>query len=377
MPFREVSTVESRSEFVRLASRDEANVRELCRRYGISSATGYKWIRRYEEAGEAGLKDRSRRPKNSPNRSNREFESHVLRIRREQPAWGAVTIRQVLQDEGIAVKAASTVHAILVRHGQIDPKESEKHRPWKRFEHAAPNDLWQMDFKGHFAVQDGKRCHPLTILDDHSRFVVCLKACENERTEGVRKHLVDAFRQYGLPLRMTMDNGAPWGSDTLHRDTPLTVWLRRLGVRVSHSRPYHPQTQGKDERFHRTLKAELLRNKTFDMFSVIQSVFDDYRDVYNQRRPHHAIGLVTPIQRYKISPRNFPEYLPPIEYGECEQVRTVDEKGRIRFQGRRLSVGKGYYGHPVALRPTENDGVWNVFFCCDQIAQWNFRNTTG
>lgn len=376
MPFREVSTVESRSEFVRLASLEGASIRELCRRYQISSATAYKWIHRFEEAGEEGLRDRSRRPKNSPNRCDPEFENHVLRIRREQPAWGAVTIRQVLQNEGIAVRAASTVHAILVRHKQIDPGESRKHRPWQRFEHAEPNDLWQMDFKGHFAARDGKRCHPLTILDDHSRFVVCLQACENERTESVRKQLIRTFRQYGLPLRMTMDNGAPWGNDLLHRDTPLTVWLRRLGVRVSHSRPYHPQTQGKDERFHRTLKVELLRYRIFETFSAIQPVFDDYRDVYNQRRPHRAIGLETPIQRYKISPRSFPEYLPSIQYGEGDHIRTVDEKGRIRFGGRRFSVGKGYHGYPVALRPTSSDGVWNVFFCCDLIAQWNFHTPT-
>jgi transposase InsO family protein len=276
----------------------------------------------------------------------------------------------------MAVKSSSTVHAILVRHDQIDPAESPKHRPWRRFEHAEPNDLWQMDFKGHFATGDGKRCHPLTILDDHSRFVVCLQACENETTQSVQSHLIRTFRQYGMPVRMTMDNGAPWGSSLIHRDTPLTVWLRRLGVRVSHSRPYHPQTQGKDERFHRTLKAELLRYRTFETFWSVQPAFDSYRDVYNQRRPHHAIGLKTPIQRYTMSSRSFPEYLPPIEYGQHDQVRTVDEKGRIRFNGRRFAVGMGYHTYPVALRPTENDGIWNVFFCCDLIAQLNFHKQT-
>jgi transposase InsO family protein len=284
-----------------------------------------------------------------------------------------VKIRRVLQDEGVEVKAASTVHAILVRHGQVDARESEKHKAWQRFEHPEPNDLWQMDFKGHFAIQKGQRCHPLTVLDDHSRFVVCLKACEDEKTETVRQHLTNVFRQYGLPLRMTMDNGAPWGNDADHRDTPLTVWLRRLGVRVSHSRPYHPQTQGKDERFHRTLKMELLRGRQFDAFVHVQPVFDDYRDVYNQRRPHQAIGLETPIRRYRLSPRNFPEHLPSIEYAESDQVRTVDDKGRIRFKGRKLSVGKGYRGYPVALRPTDKDGVWNVFFCCDSIAHFDFH----
>jgi len=203
---------------------------------------------------------------------------------------------------------------------------------------------------------------------------MCLKACENEKGETVQQHLTSVFRQYGLPLRMTMDNGAPWGSDLLHRDTPITVWLRRIGVRVSHSRPYHPQTQGKDERFHRTLKVELLRGRNFDAFPAIQPAMDHYRHVYNQRRPHQAIDMETPVRRYQVSPRNFPEFLPPIEYGNSDQVRTVDEKGKISFKGRKLSVGKGFRGYPVALRPTEKDGVWDVFFCCDSIAQIDFHS---
>lgn len=365
--------MESRTEFVKLACEKGANIRQLCRRYRISSATAYKWIRRYREIGEVGLVERSRRPNNSPNRSDAEFESHVLRIRTEQSAWGAAKIRRILRNEGIEVKAVSTVHAILVRHGRIDPEESVKHQPWQRFEHPVPNDLWQMDFKGHFAIQTGQRCHPLTVLDDHSRFLMCLKACENEKGETVQQHLTNVFRQYGLPLRMTMDNGAPWGSDRDHRDTPVTVWLRRLGVRVSHSRPYHPQTQGKDERFHRTLKLELLRVRTFKEFPGIQPEFDDYRNIYNQRRPHQAIGMETPVSRYQVSPRSFPELLPPIQYGSTDQVRTVDQKGKISFQGRRFSVGKGFYGYPVALRPTEKDGVWDIFFCSDSIAELNLH----
>jgi transposase InsO family protein len=365
--------MESRREFVGLACQSGANIRQLCRRYRISPMTGYKWIDRYRKSGEMGLVEKTRRPKISPNRSDPEFENQVLNIRDEQSAWGAVKIRRILQNEGVEVKAVSTVHAILVRHGRIDPAESAKHQAWHRFEHPVPNDLWQMDFKGHFAIRSGPRCHPLTVLDDHSRFVVCLKACEDEKTETVRMHLRSVFRQYGMPLRMTMDNGSPWGSDTAHRDTPLTVWLRRLGIRVSHSRPYHPQTQGKDERFHRTLKAELLGGRQFDRFLQVQPVFDGYRDVYNQRRPHQGIGLETPIHRFQISPRNFPESLPPIEYAASDQIRIVDEKGRISFKSQKLSVGKGYRGYPVALRPTEKDGVWNIFFCCDSIAQMNLH----
>jgi transposase InsO family protein len=320
------------------------------------------------------LIERSRRPQNSPKRSSTHFEDQVLTIRAEQSAWGAAKIRRILKNDGIEVKSVSTVHAILVRHGKIDAEEGKKHHGWQRFEHPVPNDLWQMDFKGHFAIRTGQRCHPLTVLDDHSRFLMCLKACEREKGDTVQQHLTSVFRQYGLPLRMTMDNGAPWGSDSVHRDTPVTVWLRRIGVRVSHSRPRHPQTQGKDERFHRTLKVELLRGRNFDAFPKIQPIFDAYRDVYNQRRPHQAIDMETPVRRYQVSPRDFPEVLPPIEYGDSDQVRIVDEKGKISFKGQKLSVGKGYRGYPVALRPTEKDGVWNVFFCCDSIAKFDFHS---
>jgi transposase InsO family protein len=361
---------------VKLAIVKGANIRQLCRRYGISSRTAYKWIRRYRQEGEAGLSNQSRRPHTSPERSDAELEQQVLRIRKEQSAWGARKIRRILRNEGIQTPATSTVHAILQRHGQIDPEQSRKHQAWHRFEHPVPNDLWQMDFKGHFAIRSGQRCHPLTVLDDHSRFVVCLKACENEKGDGVQQHLTAVFRQYGLPLRMTMDNEAPWGSDADHQDTPLTVWLRRLGVRVGHSRPRHPQTQGKDERFHRTLLAECIRGRYFDDFSVLQPVFDQYRNVYNQRRPHQGIDMETPIHRYQFSPRTFPESLPQIEYGSSDVIRMVSEKGRINFLGRRVSVGKGYRGLPVAVRPTENDAVWNVFFCCDSVAQIDFHSPT-
>lgn len=365
--------MELRVEFVQIADQEAANLRQLCRRYGISPTTGYKWLNRYRESGLDGLSDRSRKPKHSPNRSAPEFEGHVLRLRDEQSAWGATKIRRLLCNEGVVPKAVSTIHAILTRHGRIDADEGAKHKAWRRFEHERANDLWQMDFKGHFSIQNGKRCHPLTVLDDHSRFVVCLKACLDEKQETVQEGLRDVFRRYGLPLRMTMDNGAPWGNDLLHRDTPLTIWLRRLGVRVSHSRPYHPQTQGKDERFHRTLKAELLRWKIFEDFPDIQPVFDHYRDTYNQRRPHQAIGLETPIQRYQPSARSFPEHLPSIDYEASDLVRKVNDKGHVRFKGRHILVGKAYAGLPVALRQAVTDGVWNVYFCCDSIGRFDLH----
>jgi transposase InsO family protein len=373
MPFCEVSIVDQREEFVRLASQPAANVRLLSRRYGISPTTGYKWLGRYARLGREGLSDRSRRPRQSPLRSAPEMEQKVVWVRQRHPAWGARKIRYRLLALGIeGVPASSTVHAILVRHGWIDPKESAKHRAFQRFEHEAPNRLWQMDFKGDFATAQG-RCYPLTVLDDHSRFAVGLQACANQQTSTVKERLSAIFRRYGLPDRMTMDNGSPWGSDAEHRYTPLTAWLIRLEVGVSHSRPYHPQTQGKDERFHRTLGLELLNNRSFRDLGQLQRSFDDWRHLYNLERPHEALGMAVPASRYQPSPRAFPETLPPILYNSQDIVRKVQQGGEIWFRGRPFKIGNAFYGYPVALHPSPLDGVFLVFFCRQQVASINLH----
>lgn len=362
-----------RGEFVTLAQREGANIRELCRRFNISAPTGYKWLYRYAYEGKAGLADRSRRPTSSPNRTSVELEEAVLRVRREHPSWGGRTIRAVLLNKNYAhVPSPSTITAILHRHQEIPDDGEAPQRFWQRFEHPCPNDLWQMDFKGHFPT-GANRCHPLTVLDDHSRFSLGLYACANERTDTVREHLTSTFRTYGLPLRMLMDNGAPWGSDAFHTYTPLTVWLLRLGIRVSHGRPYHPQTQGKGERFHRTLKAEVLQGRNFADLSECQEVFNRWRSVYNTERPHQALNLAPPISRYAPSPRSFPETLPPVEYGDEDLVRKVMVEGWVSFRGREFRIGKAFRGCPVALRPTAADGVWRVWFMTHLIAEVDLR----
>ena len=253
MPWRQVTPMSEKKEFIGLAVQEDANISRLCRYFQVSRKTAYKWLGRYWREGEAGLADRSRRPRHSPGQTPPFLEEAVLRLRNEHPAWGGRKIRARLQHLGwAAVPAASTITGILRRHGLIDPEESAKHKAWRRFEAEAPNDLWQMDFKGHIPAAQG-RCHPLTVLDDHSRYALGLEACGDERGATVQERLTRIFRRYGLPHKMMMDNGSPWGSDAAHPHTLLTVWLLRLGVKVGHSGPYHPQTLGKDERFHRCL----------------------------------------------------------------------------------------------------------------------------
>jgi transposase InsO family protein len=364
--------MQSREEFVRLATAEGGSVALLCRRFGISRKTGYKWLSRYR-AGEA-LADRSRRPRGSPLRTAPALEASVLALRRERPSWGGRKLRRRLLDQGhMAVPAAATITAILARHGLIDAAEAAKHAPFRRFEHARPNALWQMDFKGHFAHAAG-RCHPLTVLDDHSRYAVCLAACADQVTETVRGQLITVFRRYGLPERINMDNGSPWGDGAGGRYTLLTVWLLRLGIRFSHSAAYHPQTNGKDERFHRTLKRDVLYARQYADLAACQRAFEGFRAIYNGERPHEALNLAVPASRYCASPREYPETLAPIVYDPSDQVRRVQQGGWVSFHGHELHLPKAFAGQSIALRPTTADGLWDAIFVAQRIAHIDLRN---
>jgi transposase InsO family protein len=290
MPWQEATRVFLREEFVKLASVAGVNRHELCRRFGISPKTGYKWLARHALEGARGLEDRSRRPRRSPLHTAAAIEQEVIRLRAEsRNCWGGRKLSRQLADQGGPRLAPSTVTGILRRAGLINPELTAAATPWQRFERGGPNELWQMDFKGHFALLSGAHCHPLSVLDDHSRFSVALTACGDERGATVQTALTAVFRRYGLPAAMLMDNGAPWG-DREHPYTGLSLWLIRLGIRVSHGRPYHPQTQGKDERFHRTLKFELLRHYNFTGLEHCQREFDRFRDRYN-RDSYYPIWL--------------------------------------------------------------------------------------
>lgn len=371
MPWKNVTPMDQKEEFVKLALGNRANISQLCRGFGISRKTGYKWLKRYLAEPDAGLSDRSRRPQASPGATPAMLAEAALQVRRAHPAWGGRKIRARLLAQGcLETPAASTITDILRRHGLLNPAESAKHQAWRRFEAAAANDLWQMDFKGHIAAAQG-RCHPLTVLDDHSRYALGLEACADERGATVKERLTRIFRRYGLPRKMLMDNGSPWGSDAEHPYTPLTVWLLRLGVRVGHSAPYHPQTLGKDERFHRTLKAEVLQYCLGLELAACQSRLEAWRRLYNLERPHEALGLAPPVSRYQISPRSFPETLPVWEYGPGDQVRRVQAEGWLSFRGRDYRVSKAFRGEMVALRATLTDGVWEVFFGPHTIAVIN------
>lgn len=359
--------MDERREFVRLALQEGANRRELCRRFGVSAAAGYKWLARWQ-SGDVDLVDRSRRPHHSPRRLSAGFEAAVLTVRDAHPAWGARKIRSYLERQGTAVPAASTVHQILQRHGRIAP-DAGGGTARQRFEKEAPNLLWQMDFKGWVTLADQTRCHPLTVIDDHSRFAVCLSACADQKGSTVRDRLERTFRVHGLPDAFFVDNGTPWGEPSGERWTRLQVWLLKLGIGLIHSRPYHPQSRGKNERFHRTLAAEVFAFRLLRDLRQTQSAFDRWRDLYNFDRPHEALGQDVPASRYRQSLRTFPARLPEPSYEEGEIVRRVPTtKAYIRFKGQLWKVPQAFRGETVAIRPRNHDGRYEICFASLPIA---------
>src|SRR5688572_14998419 len=374
MPWRTITPMSQRHEFVVLAAQGGLAMKELCCRFGISRKTGYKWLQRYREGGAAALQDRSRRPKRSPAMVSPEVAAEVMALRLKYPVWGGRKLRRRLQDiGGTAVPSASTCTEILRRGNLLSGLRSPG--PLQRFERGSPNELWQMDHKGDFATQSGQRCYPLTVLDDHSRFNVVLAASGNQRGDTVHTALTGAFEQYGLPEAILCDNGPPWGGvseGTGH--TALTIWLLRLGVQVLHGWPYHPQTQGKDERFHRTLGDELLSRHTWRDLQHCAGAFGPYRQCYNLERPHDALGGATPATRYRPSVRTLPNKLPELEYPKMI-VRVVRKNGVITFCNQTWLIGRAFASLPIGLRPSpQADGQWEVFFSFLQLGTLDLRS---
>jgi transposase InsO family protein len=366
--------MDQRREFVRLALQEGANRRELCRRFGISPDVGYKWLRRWQ-AGDRELLDQSRRPKRMPRRSAAAVEVQVVAVRDKHPAWGARKIAHCLKRDGQIVPVPSTVHRILCRNERIKPSENAPPNPGHRFEKEAPNQLWQMDFKGHMPLANGTRCHPLTVIDDHSRYVPCLKACANEQRPTVQEHLTATFRRYGLPEAFYIDNGSPWGDTSGVRWTGLKVWLLKLGIRVVHARPCHPQGRGKNERFHRTLNAEVFAMRPFRTLPEVQRALDAWRMVYNLERPHQGLDMNVPADRFRPSSRVMPARIPKVQYDLGETVRTVSStRSYISFKGQFWKVPKAFVGERLAIRPLDRDGNYGIFFASWQVASIDLTN---
>jgi transposase InsO family protein len=374
MTWRVSTVVDERCGLVRALKAGDESVAVVCRRFGVSRQTAYKWLEREALEGETGLVDRSRRPKTSPRRTAPDMEERICGLRREHPAWGGRKLHHRLKKLGVeGVPSPSAITDILTRNHLLADDRRLK-RDWQRFEAAHPNEMWQMDFKGDFALASG-RCHTLTILDDHSRFNLCLQAYGDQRRGTVQEQLRRVFATYGLPETILVDNGPPWGNGFRPQPhTRLSAWLISLDVRVSHGRPYHPQTRGKDERFHRSLDEEVLLGQKWQDLSQVQAALDPWREVYNHERPHEALAYEVPSSRYRVSERELPQRPPAPDYLNTDLVRRVQALGEISFRGKTLRIGKAFSGQPVALR-AEDDGLWEVYYYNQRVRRVDLRSS--
>ena len=355
-------TVEQmREEFVRRVLAQERSKAALCREYGISRPTGDKWIERFQE--DENLSDRSRAPLTTPGKIPAEMESEIVRIRQLHPALGAVKLRRIMQNAGYTnLPCARTFNNVFARHGLIEQEASQAASPYQRFEKAVPNEMWQADFKGHFQMENGYRCHPLNIIDDCSRFNLCIEALTSETFEVVKPVVERLFVEYGLPFSFLCDNGNPWGTPQSLGYSRFEVWLMELGVLTLHGRPRHPQTQGKEERFNRSFTRECLRGKTFANKTQAQSCFDEYRAFYNEVRPHFSLDLDVPSARYKPSTKQMPDKIADWEYSSEYKLCKVKDTGYFNYGGQGFFLSEAFAGKTIAVRESHLPGQITLVF---------------
>jgi transposase InsO family protein len=363
MPWRESDTVNERLKFVAHYQSGQLTMVELCERCGVSRKTGYKILERYKREGVDGLRDHSRAPDRHPNQTSPEVEAAVLRVRRAHPTWGSKKILAVLERDGPAETwpARSTVDQVLKRAGVVVPRSRRRRRQPSAppvVEARAPNDAWSMDYKGWFRVGDGTRCDPLTVNDVCSRASLLCDALVSPKLEDVRRRLEVSFWTFGLPTLMVSDTGPPFGSTGLGRLSRLGVWLLRLGVLPVFIEPGRPDQNGRHERFHETLKAETA-SPPKQTVAAQQRAFRRFQSIYNEERPHEALGMRVPAEVYDFSPREMPSVLPDHEYPAEFEVRRVRGDGSMKWAGGYVFVGEAMRGERVAMKAVA-DGVWHM-----------------
>lgn len=358
MAWKTMDVEDQRVRFVVLASRAERPFSALCAEFGISRPTGYLWLGRYRQQGVAGLCELSRRPQLSPLQTEPRLEAAVVAARMSFPDWGARKLAVLLERRGIYLPV-STIHRILLRRGLV-PEADRQRSAVQRFERAAPNQLWQMDFKG--PLCKGEALGPLSVLDDHSRYLLALEQLDSTTGELVRERLQQAFIDCGVPEAMLMDHGTPWwGRQAPQGLTRLALWLIRQGVELHFSGVRHPQTQGKVERFHGELQRAMDRRGAASRLSERQGWLDDYRWEHNHLRPHEALEMATPASRWKPSQRRYDPRPAEWQYPEGTHVLKLDSEGKIKLGGRHWTISLALAGERVRLEQIGERVL--VFYC--------------
>lgn len=369
MPWESKTVEELRKEFVLEAERS-SNFSAVCREFGITRKTGYKWLERYRADG--SLSDQSRRPRTTANKTPEETEKLIIELRSENPGWGAKTLKQVLENQGHIIPSQKTVNNILNRYGCISPEEALKHKPYIRFEKENCNDMWQTDFKGEFKTLDNKYCYPLNIFDDRSRFLI--KTASFSSTENVvLPTFKAAFYEYGMPWSVLSDNGAQFAGFK-KGFTQFEKWLMNHDVLPIHGRIRHPQTQGKIERFHRTMKSELLKHNSFENAEAADRAIQLWRDKYNNIRPHEALGMKCPADIYKPSEREYHDEVKRFEYSGQYHVIKVNSWGYVRFDQWQVYLSETMIGEYIEFRPNPLGDSFIACYRNFKIAEFNVDN---
>ena len=381
MDWKGVEPMEERIRFVLMASREDDAFSNLCRGFGISRKTGYKWLNRYEEYGLAGMHELSRRPLNSPNRVEDWIESLIVRERRRHRSWGPKKLREVVADnhELESMPAESTIGNIIKRHGLTRKKKrrSKVMKPSRETLTKAtrPNEVWAADFKGWFRTKDGQRCDPLTISDLYSRYVLGCRIVAGQKIESVMPVFRNVFIKKGMPEVIRVDNGSPFGSRGVCGLSKLSACWLNLGITVEFIEPGHPEQNGKHERMHRTLKDETTRPPAATP-QAQQRRFDRWRREFNHDRPHEAIGMQKPAQRYQCSSRRYTGSLQPPSYPLHYEVRKVKTHGAIKWKNQFYYVGEALHGMALGLIDIA-DGQYEVYFDDLLLGCLNEQNTGG
>ncbi len=346
MPWKGQSVKDQRIEFVIRAKQEDSNISELCREFGITRPTGYLWLKRLEEVDHLNdLTSKSTRPHCSPNQIDPSIEAKIIELRKIY-GWAGKKLKVILKSRGIDVSESTIDRTIKRNH--LTESEYANSIPIKRFEHENPNDLWQMDFKGEFRMGEGY-CYPFTVLDDCSRYSLSVTALTSTSLKGTQKALVGLFRKYGMPKSILTDHGAPWWSTTNRYGlTRLSVEIIKQGVELRFSPYKHPQTQGKIERFHRSLKRSIMREGLSNTISEYRSRFDRFRHDYNYFRPHEALEMDIPAQHYQPSLRPYQEHPKEWEYEEA-QVMKLNTQGCMDYKSHRYFVSEALANERVSI----------------------------
>jgi transposase InsO family protein len=365
MPWLETDPVTERKRFILEAEGGLFSFAELCRRHGISSKTGYKWLGRYELEGPDGLADRSHRPHSCPHATDPQVIEAAFKLRKQRPSWGAGKIlgRLGTLHPEWSLPAPQTLHKHFVREGLVKKRRRSRRRPHPGRPTApfdAPNSIWSADFKGHFKTLDGVYNYPLTVQDGCSRFLLGCRGLSGTTYAGSRATFTRLFQEYGLPDRIRTDNGTPFASMALGRLSRLSIWWIKLGILPDLIEPASPHQNGRHERMHRDLKAETTIPPAANR-SAQQRRFNAFREDFNHVRPHEALGQKTPASVYELSMRPFPSKLEPPDYPTHFEVRKVSTNGGIRWSSAWVNVSHLLGGEPAGLEEVYND-VWAVYF---------------